>query len=177
MRARERQSVRGGAVPLSCVQVYNHSSVRYRNARRNERFSSKIQNEPYVKRARARYQNMTPIRVINAAMPSYTRYLNPHGSLVSWRRDLVKATQSIPGPRVPPSPPRPFYKRRVARRPYLSRRLPPGSSDWIISLHFDCPRFHRPLDRLRRSFFSRVTRSRPSTRNPVLMASISANCA
>lgn len=43
---------------------------------------------------------MTPIRVITAAMPSYTRYLNPYGSLVSRRRDLVKATQPIPGFRV-----------------------------------------------------------------------------
>lgn len=37
-------------------------------------------------------RNVTPIRVITVAMPSYTRYLNPHGSLVSRRRDLVKAT-------------------------------------------------------------------------------------
>jgi len=35
------------------------------------------------------------------AMPSYTCYLNPHGSLVSRRRDLVKATQPIPAWKLP----------------------------------------------------------------------------
>lgn len=120
--------------------------------------------------------NVTPIRVITAAMPSNTRYLNPHGSLVSRRRDLVKATQSIPGSWVLPVRRDPFRSIVYLVTRISRQRLPPGSSDWIISLHFDC---HRLLDCLRRSFLPRVTPAFISFDDDRLrlMASISTNYA
>lgn len=123
--------------------------------------------------------NVTPIRVITAAMPSNTRYLNPHGSLVSRRRDLVKATQSIPGSWVLPVRRDPFRSIVYLVTRISRQRLPPGSSDWIISLHFDCLRYHRLLDCLRRSFLPRVTPAFISFDDDRLrlMASISTNYA
>jgi len=63
--------------------------------------------------------NVTPTRVITASMPSYTRYLNPHGSLVSRRWDLVKATQPIPVSKLRVVSYDPFTGNAV-RHPYLS---------------------------------------------------------
>lgn len=43
----------------------------------------------------------TDSRHYRGYIPSYTRYLNPHGSLVSRRRDLVKTTQPSLGLEAP----------------------------------------------------------------------------
>lgn len=76
---------------------------------------------------RAEYEtiaNVTPSRVITVAMPSYTRYLNPHGSLVSRRRDLVKATQPIPTSKLRCSQSWPFYRRRSSSSISLGNAFP-----------------------------------------------------
>jgi len=120
-----------------------------------------------------RVPNVTPSRVITVAMPSYTCYLNPHGSLVSRRWDLVKATQPIPVSklaRVVSS----FYKQRSSSPISLGNAFL-RSSDQIISLYFDCLRFHRSL-----MWWSSCTRYAFHTsfddKKRHLMTSISVNC-
>lgn len=74
---------------------------------------------PKTNREHETIPNVTPTRVITASLPSYTRYLNPHGSLVSRRWDLVKATQPIPVSKLRVVSYDPFTG-DVVRRPYLS---------------------------------------------------------
>lgn len=50
-----------------------------------------------LKRAWSDTKRDTDSRHYRGYIPSYTRYLNPHGSLVSQRRDLIKTTQPTPG--------------------------------------------------------------------------------
>lgn len=116
--------------------------------------------------------NVTPSRVITAAVPSYTRYLNPHGSLVNRRRDLVKATQPIPVSKLPCRVSHDPLTNGAVRRPYLSATPPPLPSfirsNYIITLRL--PPFP-PIayDGLLTLF------ARPSTTGNHLTASISIN--
>lgn len=119
--------------------------------------------------------NVTPSRIITAAVPSYTRYLNPYGSLVNRRRDLIKATQPIPASELPYRVSHDPFTSDAVRRPYLSATPSPAPpfirSNYIITLRL--PPFP-PI--AYDSLLARVTLfARPSTTRNHLTASISVN--